>query len=154
IPATAEGGPMSLLEGLAMGKPVIAPDHVGMVPEFEPNEQILRYPVGDAAALARVVTACYHKKLEPRRLVKDRTWDRWAERHHQLFMRLLRERGMPPPEPAPGFRFGMLGELEILFGVELDPLESAVDRAAADLFYGRYGRARRALEEVLPRYPS
>src|SRR5437870_1631550 len=36
IPSLVEGGPMSLLEGLSMGKPVIAPENVGMVPEFGP----------------------------------------------------------------------------------------------------------------------
>jgi hypothetical protein len=79
IPATVEGGPMSLLEGLGMGKPVIAPEAVGMVPEFRDTEHMLRYPAGDAEALVRLVTACYEKKRGPSRLVQDRTWDRWAE---------------------------------------------------------------------------
>ncbi len=48
IPATVEGGPMSLLEGLAAGKPVIAPENVGMVSEFGATEHIRRYRSGDA----------------------------------------------------------------------------------------------------------
>jgi glycosyltransferase involved in cell wall biosynthesis len=40
IPATIEGGPMSLLDGLAMGKPVIAPQGVGMLPEFFDTEHV------------------------------------------------------------------------------------------------------------------
>jgi glycosyltransferase involved in cell wall biosynthesis len=153
IPATVEGGPMSLLEGLAMGKPVIAPEGVGVVPEFGPTDSIRLYAAGDAEALVRVVTECYREKLRHAELVKDRTWDRWAEGHHDLFLRLLRERGHPGPEPAPGFRFGMLGELDIPSGVELDGLEAAVDGAAAHLYFGRYGPARAVLGEAVKRYP-
>jgi glycosyltransferase involved in cell wall biosynthesis len=153
IPATVEGGPMSLLEGLGMGKPVIAPEGVGMVPEFGPTAHILRYPAGDAEALAEVVTACYREKQERARLVADRTWDSWAEGHHRLFMRLLAERGLAMPEPAPGFRFGMLSELELPPGGDLEPLEATVDRAAKALFFGRYRAARAALEAIAPSYP-
>jgi hypothetical protein len=153
IPATLEGGPLSLLEGLGMGKPVIAPADVGMVPEFGDSEHIVRYPAGDAEALVRVVTACYEEKRARSRLVEDRSWDRWAEGHHRVFERLLRERGQALPVPALGFRFGLLGEIDVPPGGDVRPLEEAVDRAAAHLYYGRCGAARAALEGVLPRYP-
>jgi hypothetical protein len=153
IPATVEGGPMSLLEGLGMGKPVIAPDGVGMVPEFPDTEHVLRYRAGDAEALAQLVTACYQRKRAPSRLVEGRTWDRWAEDHHRLFVHLLRERGLPTPEPAPGFRFGLLAEVEVPVGTVVEKLEDGLDRAAAHLFYGRYGAARAAVEAVMPQYP-
>jgi hypothetical protein len=123
-----------------------------MVPEFPDTEHLLRYPAGDAEALVRIVTASYEKKQERSRLVQNRSWDRWAEHHHQLFVRLLQERGLEAPKPAPGFRFGLLDELEVPMGVEVDSLEAAVDRAAAHLFYGRYHAARAALEEVVPQY--
>jgi hypothetical protein len=153
IPATVEGGPMSLLEGLAMGKPVIAPEGVGMVPEFPDSEHLVRYPAGDAEALVRVVTACYRKKLACARLVQGRTWDHWAEAHHHLFMRLLTERGLPAPQPAPGFRFGLLSELEIPLGIAVDQLEAAVDQVASHLFFGRYQAARLKLREALAAFP-
>jgi glycosyltransferase involved in cell wall biosynthesis len=153
VPATVEGGPMSLLEGLAMGKPVIAPDGVGLVPEFAGTEHVRRYPAGDAEALATLVTACYEEKLGRTRLLQDRTWDGWAQAHHHLFMQLLRSRGFAAPTPALGFRFGMLSELDVPLNVEVGPVEEAVDRAARHLFYGRYAQARAALEEALPRYP-
>jgi hypothetical protein len=153
IPAAVEGGPMCLLEGLAMGKPVIAPQGVGMVPEFGPSEQLLLYPPGDAQALTRLVTACFERKRQGTALVQDRTWDRWAEAHHQLFKRLLRERRLDLPAPAPGFRFGLLGELEIPWGSDVGRLEAVVDQAAAHLFFGEYRLARSALEEVLAEYP-
>ena len=144
---------MCLLEGLAMGKPVIAPESVGMVPEFAPSEQLLPYPAGDAEALTRLVTACFERKRQGAALVQDRTWDRWAEAHHHLFARLLEERGTALPRPGPAFRFGMLGELEVPPGAEVDGLEAAVDRAAAHLYFGEHRLARVALATVAPRYP-
>jgi len=153
IPATVEGGPMSLLEGLAMGKPVIAPDGVGMVAEFGETPHIRTYAAGDLDALLAVVKACHQAKCERTRLVQDRTWDRWAEDHHRPFRRLLRERGCDLPEPAAGFRFGMMTELELEPGNDAGPLEAAVDRAARDLYYGRYGAARSGLQEMRGRYP-
>src|SRR5260370_24073840 len=75
IPATVEGGPMCLLEGLAMGKPVIAPEGVGMVPEFGESPHIRRYPAGDGQALERLVKTCYQEKLQRSMLLQDRTWN-------------------------------------------------------------------------------
>jgi hypothetical protein len=153
IPATVEGGPLSLLEGLSMGKPLIAPEGVGMVHELGDTEHIRLYSAGDAEALVRVVTACYEDKRQRTRLVQDRSWDAWAQAHHHLFMQLLRARGLPAPTPALGFRFGMLGELEVPLGIEVEPVETAVDQAAAHLFYGNSRQARSVLEAVLPRFP-
>jgi hypothetical protein len=153
VPATVEGGPLCLLEGLAMGRPVIAPAGVGLVPELGPSEHVRLYPPGDAEALARLVTACFEEKCQRGRLVQGRGWDRWAEGHHRLFGRLLRERGLALPEPAPGFRFGLLDGLDIPWSADAGPLEEAADRAAAHLYWGEYGRARAALEAVLPRSP-
>jgi glycosyltransferase involved in cell wall biosynthesis len=93
IPATVEGGPMSLLEGLGMGKPVIAPAGVGIVPELEESPYVRLYPAGDAEALVRVVRACYEDKCGPQRLVEERTWERWAAEHDRVFRRLLRQGG-------------------------------------------------------------
>jgi glycosyltransferase involved in cell wall biosynthesis len=154
IPATVEGGPMCLLEGLAMGKPVIAPEGVGMVPEFAPARQIRLYPKGDASALVKLVTDCYREKETGSRSIEDRSWDGWAERHHHFFVQLLRSRGLHPPKPALGFRFGMLRELAVpLSLLDTDPLEEAIDRAARHLFYGRYRLAREAIEESRRSYP-
>ncbi len=153
VPATVEGGPMCLLEGLAMGKPVIVPAGVGMEPEFAAADQILRSPAGAAAALVAVVKACFAEKRRLADVVRGRSWDSWAEGHHRLFMRLLRERGVAVPRPGPGFRFGMMGELDVPPGVDAAPLEAAVDRAAAHLFHGRPREARNELETVAPLYP-
>jgi hypothetical protein len=153
IPATVEGGPMSLLEGLGSGKAVIAPADVGMVPEFVASPQLRLYPGGDADALVKLVTVCHQEKLDRCRQVRGRTWDDWAKAHHDLFAELLRDRGLALPEPAEGFRFGLMAEMEIPFDVDVGALETAVDRAARSLYFGRPDSARLILSELLPRFP-
>jgi hypothetical protein len=152
IPAAVEGGPMALLEGLGSGKPVIAPAGVGMVPEFGDTEHIRRYPAGDADALVRLITSSFEEKLGRRQLVEDRTWDQWAEAHLRVFTDLLRTRGRPVPQPAPGFRFTMMAELDIPPGMPAADLETVMDIAAAHLFHGRYAQARAALAEAARRH--
>ncbi len=153
IPATVEGGPMSLLEGLGMGKPVIAPEGVGMVPEFAECRQIRRYRAGDATALEQTVRDCYEEKLQASSLVACRTWDDWAEAHHRLFMSLLKSKGQSPLSPAAGFRFGWLKELDLPWDIDLEPLETAIDQASRHTFYGRYIEAKNTLSEVSSQHP-
>jgi glycosyltransferase involved in cell wall biosynthesis len=154
IPAMVEGGPLCLLEGLAMGKPVIAPESVGMVPEFGTTGQIRLYPSGNSEALVRLVTDCFREKESRTRLVRNRSWDHWAEYHHHFFVRLMRARGLPAPTPALGFRFGMIGELEVPLGLmDTAPLEAAIDQAARKLFFGAYSSARNVLEQAVRQYP-
>lgn len=154
IPATVEGGPMSLLEGLAMGKPVIAPEGVGLLPEFGPTAWVYRYPAGDVGALVRVVTERYEAKRDGAELVCGRTWDDWAAGHDVLFRRLLAERGVSVPEPAPGFRFGLATELNLPPGVWNAEIESALDEASRWLFYGEYARARASLQALGTVHPE
>ncbi len=160
IPATVEGGPLSLLEGLGMGKPVIAPEGVGAVPELCPSERILLYPAGDANALSQLVTDCYEKKLQHAAVVADRSWDHWAEDHHALFVRLLEMNGVTMPPPGPGFRFGMMRELDLDSDKGIPPsedltdLESAIDRAASYLYYDMTGPARAILCDAARKYPQ
>jgi hypothetical protein len=144
---------MCLLEGLAMGKPVIAPENVGMVGEFAETGHMRRYPAGKIEALVQLVTDCYTKKLRRTDLVKERTWDAWALAHHQLFQRLLHKQSGTMPRPAAAFRFGMMGELEIPPGIEVGALEDGVDEAAAHLYFGEYGAAWSVFKRLLPRYP-
>jgi glycosyltransferase involved in cell wall biosynthesis len=153
IAATVEGGPLCLLEGLGMGKPVIAPENVGMVPEFPEAAYIRRYPAGNAEALVRLVTDCYEEKVERSRLVRERTWDAWAEAHDRLFTALLRDRGLATPTAAAGFRFGLLGEIDVPLGIDVGPLEEGIDRAACHLYFGEYASAQAVLKAMLPVYP-
>ena len=159
IPATVEGGPMSLLESLAMGKPVIAPEGVGAVSEFSGCDRLHLYPAGDADALTQLVTSCFEKKLAQTMSVADRSWDQWAEDHHRFFMKLLTDRGVVVPLPGPGLRFGMIQELvsrngkDISSTTDISGLEAIVDRTAAYLYYGQVADARRLLEASLQRFP-
>ena len=121
-------------------------------PIFDPVRWV-GYPAGDADALIQLLRKCYEEKCRGHRLVADRTWDRWAASHHQLFFRLMRERGISAPQPAPGFRFGMMGELEIPPKLDVASLEETLDQAAAELYYGRYAQARRVLEKVVAEFP-
>jgi hypothetical protein len=123
------------------------------VPEFGATEHIRRYPAGDAEALVQLVTACYEDKRARSNLVADRSWDHWAEAHHHVFTRLLRERGWALPPPAPAFRFGLLRELDIPWGMDVRGLETLVDWTAAQLYHGRYRTARLILKEAVSRYP-
>ena len=159
IPALVEGGPMSLLEGLAMGKPVIAPDSVGIVPEFADCHRIHLYPTGDAAALTRLVTLCFQRKAAYTQSVADRGWDQWAIDHHELFTRLLAERGVNLPKPGREFRFGMMNELLSMAGTEIPPsmdiseMETIVDQASAFLYYGYAQAACDLLENIATQFP-
>lgn len=142
IPATAEGGPMALLEGLAAGKPVIAPEGVGLVPELGDTASVFRYPVGNGTALERLVAERYAAKCGGANLVRDRTWDAWAADHDALFRRLLAARGVSVPIPGPGFRFGLAAELGLPPGAVTAELEATLDHAARWLFWGDPVRAR------------
>jgi hypothetical protein len=154
IPSTVEGGPMSLLEGLAMGKPVIAPEGVGLLPELGPTTWVHRYPPGDAAALVRVVTERYEAKRVGAELVRGRTWDEWAAAHDSLFRRLLGERGVAVPNPAPGFRFGLAAELGLPPGTLAAEAEAVLDEVSRELFFGNYALAVERLRVLATVHPS
>ena len=91
VPATYEGGPMSVVEALACGTPVIAPP-IGWVPKYPHIE----YATGDAADLRRVLVGLVKERETLRSSVLDTTWDAWAEGHDRLFRALMKERGLTP----------------------------------------------------------
>jgi glycosyltransferase involved in cell wall biosynthesis len=89
IPASIEGGPMSLLEGLACGKEIIAPD-VGMVPEF--HQGILRYERERPESLVELLEELYSRRLKIRKNVESYSWKNFARRHQELFLSLTQGR--------------------------------------------------------------
>lgn len=83
IPALYEGGPMSVLEGLACGKPIIASD-VGWVPDF-PH---ISFETGNALSLRGVLERLVAEREKLREPVLAYSWENWARRHAKLFERL------------------------------------------------------------------
>jgi glycosyltransferase involved in cell wall biosynthesis len=73
VPSIDEGGPMPVVDALAMGVPVIAPD-VGWCWEFP----VIRYERGNTASLLAVM----------RGLTQTPTWAAWAKAHADVFASL------------------------------------------------------------------
>jgi glycosyltransferase involved in cell wall biosynthesis len=93
VPALYEGGPMSVAEALACGRPVIAPP-IGWVSAFPHIE----YKTGDADDLRRILVDVVAQRNQLRAAVLDRTWDAWAEGHDRLFQMLVRDHDLAPLE--------------------------------------------------------
>ncbi|TWB24570.1 glycosyl transferase family 1 [Nitrospirillum amazonense] len=84
VPSLYEGGPMTALEALSCGKPLIAPE-VGFVSEL-PH---ISYPTGDAVAVRRILVQLAEERSARSRVVQRYSWNAWAHQHHTQFQYLL-----------------------------------------------------------------
>ena len=77
-----EGGPVTILEALACGRPVVVPEGVGLIDELPDVGGIYRYKAGDYTALADACDRALECRETPEQLhdiVADRTVERYAE---------------------------------------------------------------------------
>lgn len=84
IPSRYEGGPMCAIEALACGTEVIAP-RVGWMPEL-PH---IPYENSNAQDLKRVLLGLIEDRKVKRESVLSRSWDNWADKHDQMFEKLV-----------------------------------------------------------------
>ncbi|WP_336269499.1 glycosyltransferase [Vreelandella arctica] len=84
VPALYEGGPMSVIEGLACGKPIIS-SNVGWVSKFPHIE----FENGSSESLRFVLQKIVYQRQQLRSSVLDISWENWAYKHIQIFDKLL-----------------------------------------------------------------
>jgi len=79
---------MPVIEALSCGVPVIAPD-IGNVDMFPHTE----YKNSDVSSALKAIRQYLQKKMKLYNQVKDITWDTWAEKHDQIFRKIIAKGG-------------------------------------------------------------
>lgn len=90
--AEIEGGPMTTLEALASGRPVVIPRGVGIHDELPDVGGIWKYKAGDYADLLSKVKMAMNNHFAPkglRKLVMGNTVEAWCLGHKKAFEHLL-----------------------------------------------------------------
>jgi hypothetical protein len=87
ITSNLEGGPMCVVEGLACGKPIVAPHSVGWCGEF--GNAVIDYEVGNSADLIEKLKALYAPKKDRARRVAGLTWKSLCEQHYAFFREIV-----------------------------------------------------------------
>ena len=95
--STTEGGPVTVLEALACGKPVVVPSGVGLIDELPSEAGIWRYTKGDYKSMEQAIERALEDRQEPealRALVEDHTIERYCDEWQEAVEGMLQ----PVPE--------------------------------------------------------
>jgi hypothetical protein len=76
--ANMEGGPMSIIEAVAMGKPAVGMKGVGFVDKFA------THTYSDTAGLLHILKDMHTAKMERQRAVEALSWEAWAKAWWQV----------------------------------------------------------------------
>lgn len=96
--ALMEGGPMCVLEGLAIGKPVVAPEFVGLVDDLISHKSLKRYRAGNYDELLSCLRQLWQDKQNAG--MSCFTWQAWAGEHWRVFSALA-PAVFTKPDPLP-----------------------------------------------------
>jgi glycosyltransferase involved in cell wall biosynthesis len=82
VTSEVEGGPVTILEALACGVPVIAPSGVGFVNEYD----VITYPRGDYDTMVARLRTLIQGRITRRNQVRQRNTPQvYAETHVRIF---------------------------------------------------------------------
>jgi len=99
--AMVEGGPVTPLEALATGVPVVVPRGVGLLDELPEVEGVYRYPRGDYDGMIRAIRQAVEVPGNPeelRRVVEYYTVDRWNQSWLEAVESMVEKEVEIPPE--------------------------------------------------------
>lgn len=104
-----EGGPMTTLEALATGRPVVIPDSVGVHPQIPETFGVYRYPTGDYNGLLQAVRQAVgdlgkHNTETLREATKPHSVTAFCESTRRLFQHALEPQAAAPPPIVTGPR--------------------------------------------------
>jgi len=120
-----EGGPMTTLEALSCGVPVVIPSGVGIHDEIPDTFGIYRYPRGDSKAMMQAVERALgelgkHKAEVLRAATAPHSVEAWTEGNYKLFNDLTTQKRAPvkpfPPPPTTKPGSGKAGVYVVAFG--------------------------------------
>lgn len=84
-----ESGPVSLLEGLSLGKSIVIPRGVGLADEYADIPGVHLFEPGSQEDLESALWDAYEPLRVRYSAVSNNTVERWKEDHRNLFTRLL-----------------------------------------------------------------
>ena len=90
--SSIEGGPVTVLEALATGVPVVVPRHVGMIDALPEMAGIYRYPAGDILGMERAIAEALDTRVNRRALrevAEEYSPDRWRREWSEAIAEVL-----------------------------------------------------------------